>query len=217
MTSIDAMEKVGRDDHEWSLRDEAHANNDRWRSSDDDNHDDGQNSVVSKQAAREQLCEHRRRGGSCSHRRNSNDDGSNRNNCDHHHQQGARGTYKCNGRDGRDGRGGRDNQPNGGCDASGGECGRRCDGNDCRAKAPKKARRHCKQGRDFVQQERRHLCRSDGPAHQASEEEATSVAPPRTRSARQTSPRAMMMWTMRTLTTMHSLPSWASVQWGTTL
>jgi hypothetical protein len=34
--------KVGRDDRKWRLCDEAHANNDRWRSSDDDSHDVGQ-------------------------------------------------------------------------------------------------------------------------------------------------------------------------------
>ena len=34
--------KVGCDNHEWRLCDEAHANNDRWRSSDDDSRDVGQ-------------------------------------------------------------------------------------------------------------------------------------------------------------------------------
>jgi len=56
--------------------------------------------------------------------------------------------------------------------------------------------------------------RSDGPACRASKEEATSVAPLRARGARQTSSRAMTTWTLRTSTTMHSLPSWASVQRG---
>ena len=70
------MEKVSRNDREWSLRDEAHTNNDRWRSSDDNNRDDGQNSVVSKQAVREQLRERRQRDRSRSHCCNNNNDGS---------------------------------------------------------------------------------------------------------------------------------------------
>ena len=57
--------------------------------------------------------------------------------------------------------------------------------------------------------------RSNGHARRASKEEATSVAPLRARGARQTSSRAMTMLTLMTSTTMTSLPSWASVQWGT--
>ena len=87
----------------------------------------------------------------------------------------ARGAYKGDGRDGRDGRGGRDNQPNGECDASGRECGKRRDGDDSQANAPEMAQRRRKRGRDFARQGRRRL--SDGPARQASEEEATLVAP----------------------------------------
>ena len=87
----------------------------------------------------------------------------------------ARGAYKGDGRDGRDGRGGRDNQPNGERDASGRECGKRRDGDDSQANAPKMAQRRRKRGRDFARQGRRRL--SDGPARQASEEEATLVAP----------------------------------------
>ena len=90
-------------------------------------------------------------------------------------KKGARGAYKCDGRDGRDGRGGRDNQPNGERDASGRECGKRREGDDSQANAPEMAQRRRKQGRDFTRQGRRRL--SDGPARQASEEEATLVAP----------------------------------------
>ena len=98
-----------------------------------------------QQAARKLLRERRQRDGSHSYRRNNDDDGSNCDNRDCHRQRGARGAYKCDGHC--------DNQPNGKRDANGGECGRRHNGDDSQVNAPKKARCHRKQERDFVRQE----------------------------------------------------------------
>ena len=52
---------------------------------------------------------------------------------------------------------------------------KRREGDDSQANAPEMAQRRRKRGRDFARQGRRRL--SDGPARQASEEEATLVAP----------------------------------------
>ena len=55
--------KVGCDNHEWRLCDEAHANNDRWRSSDNDSRDVGQTWLRANKQLASKLRKHRQRDG----------------------------------------------------------------------------------------------------------------------------------------------------------